>query len=219
MSGGFVMISSSVTRFNRPPNPSQEYYRIKRTQEDLGRQIDIVSEGMKTIQEQKEEAIALPDQFKSKIEQIQNVVRNWKGEFPHNYKIAICKKILQKGFCTYGNKCQFAHTLVTNYALRLLDYEYFKQKICPDEINCNYNKLNICGNVHDGDLMQRGKNWRNKGWEIYGSSKENQSHSPSPVSFSPIPFSKEELEDPSCALALRVYDDLELEPKLFQTGR
>ncbi|MES2273267.1 MAG: zinc finger CCCH domain-containing protein [Chlamydiota bacterium] len=167
----------------------------------------------KTIDTQKEEAVSHPNQFGNEIKRIQNLIRDWlqrQGSFPKNYKFKLCEKILQNSVCTYGNKCQYAHSLVVNYAFRLLQYPPFKRRGCDNWIECNYGKFGLCGYAHKGDLMQGSKGWEKGGWKIYRGEERETSPS-TPASLSPISFLEKEPEVETYEIVYKVYDFLRLD--------
>lgn len=68
------------------------------------------------------------------------------------YKTEMCRKIIDLGFCKYGNKCQFAHTIdELRYASK---HRKFKSKACNNwhkntPGSCRYG--NRCCYIHDED--------------------------------------------------------------------
>ena len=68
------------------------------------------------------------------------------------YKTEMCRKIIELGFCKYGDKCQFAHTIdELRYASK---HRKFKSKACNNwhkntPGSCRYG--NRCCYIHDED--------------------------------------------------------------------
>ncbi len=84
--------------------------------------------------------------------------------FSRSYKFSLCKNA-QRGFsCSSRAKCEWAHTYISYLAANLrknplFKTEYCKRKNCPVPSRCTF--------IHNGDLMQKSKNWSHFGWEIY----------------------------------------------------